>query len=188
MQTRLLRKAALMSPRWYRSFGVALCAFWAWQPAGSTTLDSCALLQKSDVQAAFSPRTFESGTPGPVQPGTAKLAAVASCTYTSPAPSPRDIVSVTLLTRRSPDGVKGVSMEAMKAGVVQLKGTPVDVPGLGDGAFWANLGTDSHPSYLLNVMVGTRYWLTFSTAGVKTEPQRAIQTLTGLAKRVLPRL
>ena len=92
---------------------------------------------------------------------------------------------MTLLTRRSPDGVKGVSMEA---GVVQLKGTPVDVPGLGDGAFWANLGTDSHPSYLPNVMVGTRYWLTFSTAGVKTEPQRAIQTLTGLAKTVLPRL
>jgi hypothetical protein len=175
-----------------RSIGIApaiaLCCATIIQPAIAATLDSCALMKQADVQAVFSPRTFDQGTAGPPQPGTAKLAAVASCTYTSQAASPRDIVSIMLLTRRAPEGVKGVTTEAMKAGVVQLKGTPVDVAGLGDGAFWANLGTDSHPSYQLNVRVGDRYWLVFSTAGVKGEPQRAIQNLTSLAKTVLPRL
>jgi len=175
-----------------RSIGIAPgitmgCAFIA-QPAIAATLNSCALMQQADVQAVFSPRTFDQGTAGPLQPGTAKLAEVASCTYTSQAANPRDIVSVMLLTRRAPHGVKSVTTEAMKAGVVQLKGTPVDVPGLGDGAFWANLGTDSHPSYQLNVRVGDRYWLVFSTAGVRGEPQRAIQSLSTLAKTVLPRL
>ena len=145
-------------------------------------------MRKADVDGVFSPRSFDSGTAGPSQPGTAKLAAVAGCTYTSQAPRPRDMVSVTLTVRRSADGAKQVPMAAAKAGAVRLKATPVDVPGLGDGAYWINMGTDVAPSYQLNVMVGARYWLVFSTSGVILEPPQAVQALTTLARAVLPRL
>ncbi len=175
-----------------RSIGIApaiaLCCATVIQPAAAFTLDSCALMKQADVQAVFSPRTFDQGTAGPPQPGTAKLAAVATCTYTAQSSNPRDTLSVMLMTRRSPDGVKNVTIEAMKAGVVQLKGTPVDVPGLGDGAYWASMGTEAFPSYQLNVRVGERYWLALSTGGFKGDPQRTIQALTSLAKTVLPRL
>ena len=189
-----LAAARSMASRMMRGFaaGIVLAATLLCsglsQNAAAAAFDSCALLQKADVEAAFSPRAFDQGTASPLFPGTAKLAAVSSCTYTSQGPSLRDIVSITLLARRSPEGVNNVSADAMKAGVVQLKGTPVDLPDLGDGAFWVNLGSDSHPSYQLNVKVGARYWLVFSTAGVRGEQQLAIESLASLARAVLPRL
>lgn len=151
-------------------------------------LDPCALMRKSDLEAVF-PRSFEAGIPGPPQAGTAKKAAVASCTYTSPAPQPRDMLSVSFVVRRSPEGMKGISLETAKAGAVQVKATPVDVPGLGDGAYWINLNTESAPNYQLNVMAGGgRYWLIFSTFGLRMEPAKAIPMLSTLARNTLPRL
>lgn len=151
-------------------------------------LDPCALMRKADLEAVF-PRSFEAGIAGPPQAGTAKKAAVASCTYTSPAPQPRDMVSVSFVVRRSPEGMKGISLETAKAGAVQVKATPVDVPGLGDGAYWINLNTEAAPNYQLNVMAGGgRYWLIFSTFGLRMEPAKAIPMLSTLARNTLPRL
>jgi hypothetical protein len=156
--------------------------------AQAEKLDACALMTRADLESALA-RSFGAGNPGPPQPGTAKLAAVASCTYTSAAPQPRDMLSVTLVVRRSPEGMKGVSLDKAKAGAVQLKAKPVDVPGLGDGAYWINLGTDVAPNYQLNVMAGGgRYWLIVSTSGLRTEPDRAIEVITRLARTALPRL
>ena len=156
--------------------------------ARAEKLDPCAMMTKAELEAAFS-RTFDAGTAGPPQAGTAKRAAVASCTYTSAAPQPRDMLSVTLVVRRSPEGMKGISLETAKAGAVQVKAKPVDVPGLGDGAYWINLGTDVAPNYQLNVMAGGgRYWLILSTWGLRTEPGRAIEVITRLARTTLPRL
>lgn len=156
--------------------------------AQAQPMDPCAMIRKADLETVFS-RSFEAGIAGPPQAGTAKRAAVASCTYTSPAPQPRDMLSVSFVVRRSPEGMKGISLETAKAGAVQVKATPVDVPGLGDGAYWINLNTEASPNYQLNVMAGGgRYWLIFSSFGLRLEPAKAIPMLSTLARVTLPRL
>lgn len=156
--------------------------------AQAQPMDPCALMRKADLETVLS-RNFEAGIAGPVQAGTAKRAAVASCTYTSPAPQPRDLLSVSFMVRRSPEGMKGISLETAKAGAAQFKATPVDVPGLGDGAYWINLNTETSPNYQLNVMAGGgRYWLIVSTFGMRLEPAKAIPMLSTLARTAVSRL
>jgi hypothetical protein len=143
-------------------------------------------MSKADVDAVFAPRSFEQGTAS-VMPAKPKRAGVASCTYTSAAASPKDMLSLGLVVRQSAPGSKGVSMEAAKAGAVKLKATPVDVPGLADGAYWIDLGTQASPQYQLHVKLDTRYWLIFSSVGLRLEPNAAVQRLSTLAQTTLSR-
>jgi len=140
------------------------------------------MLQKADLDAAFSPRVFEPGTPGREKvTGSAKLAAVSSCTFTSRDGSAKDRLTVTLVARRAPSDATGVTPAVARAGAVQLKASPVDVMGLGDGAYWVNIGSGAYPVIQLNVFRGQRVWLVFGAAGKKLDPAAALAGLTKLA-------
>ena len=153
------------------------------------TLDACALLLKVDVDAAFAPRTF---TLEPkVQPdiaSTGKLAAVSTCTFVSRGATIREMMTVGLLARRAPSDASGVTVATAKSGAVQLRATPVDVPGLGDAAYWVNLGSANRPDIQLNVFKGEQLWLIFSASAAGLNADTAVEHLTTLAEAALARL
>jgi hypothetical protein len=150
--------------------------------------DACAMLLKTDVEAAFAPRIFEPGTPGHEQAKSSpKLADLSSCTYSSPGASPRESLSVTLLARRSPDDASSPTPQAMKDALVKLNGVPADVPGLGEGAYWVNMGSSSFPVIQLNVFRGKREWFVFSAATKAIDAKVALAALTKLAKATAAR-
>ena len=152
-------------------------------------LDACALLLKSDVDAAFAPRVFREGEKGRGDfAGTAKLATVASCTFTSRGASLRDLLTVGVLARRAPSDKGGVTVAAAKDGAVKLNMTPVDVPGLGDAAYWVNLGSSRRPIVQLNVLKGKRLWLVFSASAARLDTEAALAGLTTVARATLARL
>jgi hypothetical protein len=109
-------------------------------------MDSCKMMQKTDVEAAFAPHKFDGGSLVQAMKGSAKLAAVSECIYTSKGASIKETLSVSLLVRRAPTDATGTSPAQARAGAVTLKATPVDVSGLGEGAYWVNLGTARAPS------------------------------------------
>lgn len=153
------------------------------------TLDACVLLPKADIDAAFAPRIFALEPEGqPDIAGTGTIAAVSTCTFTSPGASVRDMLTVGLLARRAPSDAGGVTVATAKAGAVQLKATPVDVQGLGDAAYWVNLGSASRPSIQLNVFKGPRLWLVFSASAAGLDVNTALEHLTTLAQAALGRL
>ena len=152
-------------------------------------LDACALLLKADVDAAFAPRVFANGEKGRGNfAGTAKLAAVSSCTFTSRGASLREMLTVGILARRAPSDQTGVPLASAKDGAVKLNATPVDVPGLGDGAYWVNLGSRTRPVISLNVLKGKRLWLVFSASASGLATETALAGLTKAAKATLGRL
>ena len=97
-------------------------------------MDPCKMMQKTDVEAAFAPRKFDDGSLVQTMKGSAKLAAVSECIYTSKGTSIKETLSVSLLVRRAPTDATGMSPAQARAGAVTLKATPVDVSGLGEGA------------------------------------------------------
>lgn len=145
--------------------------------------DACAMLQKADVEVAFAPRKFDSGKPGFAIKSTKTRAAVSSCTYTSRGATVKDMVTVTLGLRRAPSDATGITPEAAKVGAVQLKATPVDVAGLGNGAYWVNLGS----SVELNVFRGKREWLIFGSGAKRLDNDAVLAGLTKIAKATLAR-
>ena len=152
-------------------------------------LDACALMLKSDVDAAFAPRVFREGEKGRGDfAGTAKLATVASCTFTSRGASLRDLLTVGVLARRAPSDKGGVTVAAAKDGAVKLNMTPVDVPGLGNAAYWVNMGSSVRPIVQLNVLKGKRLWLVFSASASKLDTDAALSSLTKVATATLKRL
>ena len=147
--------------------------------------DACAMLLKADVEAAFAPRVFSPGTPGHDKPKSSpKLADVSSCTYSSPGAFAKDRLSATLLARRSPDDASGVTPQAAREGAIKLKGIPVDVAGLGEGAYWLNLGSSAFPVIQLNVFRGKREWFIFSISGRAIDSNAALAGLMKMAKAV----
>ena len=153
------------------------------------TLDACALLLKADVDAAFAPRTFTlEPASQPDFAGTGKLASVSNCTFASRGASVRDMLTVSLLARRAPSDATGVTITTAKAGAAQLKATPVDVPGLGDAAYWVNLGSANRPIIQLNVFKGSRVWLVFSASAAGLDVNAAVEHLTRIAEATLGRL
>jgi hypothetical protein len=136
---------------------------------------------KTDVEAAFAPRKFDAGSSEPATKGTAKLAAVSSCTYSTIGTSAKDMVSVTLLARRAPTDATGTTSAQARSGAAQLKSTPVDVSGLGEGAYWVNLGSVSRPSIQLNVFRGKRDWFIYGVGG-KMDEATVLASLTKIAK------
>lgn len=144
-------------------------------------MDPCKMMQKTDVEAAFAPHKFDGGSLVQTMKGSAKLAAVSECVYTSKGASIKEMVSVSLLVRRAPTDATGTSPAQARAGAVTLKATPVDVSGLGEGAYWVNLGTARAPSIQLNVFRGKREWLVYGAAG-KMDSNVLVASLTNIAK------
>ena len=156
--------------------------------ATSGPLDACALMLKADVDAAFAPRVFGAGEPGRGNfAGTAKLASVSSCSFTSRGASLREMLTVNILARRAPSDQTGMTLAIAKAGALQLHATPVDVPGLGDAAYWVNLGSARRPIIQLNVLKGKRLWLIFSASAATLGTDAALASLTRVAKVTLAR-
>jgi hypothetical protein len=154
----------------------------------SGPLDACALMSKADVEAAFAPRLFGAGEPGRGNfAGTAKLASVSSCSFTSRGASLREMLTVSILARRAPSDQAGTTAAMAKAGAVQLHATPVDVSGLGDAAYWVNLGSARRPIIQLNVLKGKRLWLIFSASAATLGTDAALASLTKVAKATLAR-
>ena len=151
-------------------------------------LDACAMMLKADVEAAFAPRVFGAGEPGRGNfAGTAKLASVSSCSFTSRGASLREMLTVGILARRAPSDQTAMTAAMAKAGAVQLHATPIDVPGLGDAAYWVNLGSARRPIIQLNVLKGKRLWLIFSASAATLGTDAALASLTKVAKATLAR-
>ncbi|MFZ4478823.1 MAG: hypothetical protein ACOYNZ_02900 [Rhodoferax sp.] len=150
--------------------------------------DACAMLSKADVDAAFAPRVFEPGARGNEGAKSSPRAAdLSSCTYSSPGASVKDRISVTLLARRSPDDASSVTPQTAKEGAVKLNGVPADVSGLGEGAYWVNLGSSTFPVIQLNVFRGKREWYVVSAATKAIDTNAALAGLTKAAKSVASR-
>jgi hypothetical protein len=162
--------------------GVLTAGVGLWPVTGAlaaTDRDACAMLQKADVETAFFPRKFDSGKPGYAVKSSETRAAVSSCTYTSRGATIQDMVTVTLAVRRAPNSALAITPEAVRASAVQRKTRPVDVAGLGKGAYWVNIGSIAYPVFELNVFRGKREWLVFSS-GARTLDKSAV--LDGLKK------
>jgi hypothetical protein len=172
--------------------GVVLAVVWlamAPHARAGDTWDACSMLQQADVEAAFAPRQFDAGTPGkPVVPRSPTAAVVSKCTYTSAGATARDRITVSLLARRAPSDASGVTPQAAKAGALQLKVTPVDVAGLGDGAYTINMGSAAFPVIELNVFRGKRDWLIFGSGAMKVDPSDALERLKKIAQASTARL
>jgi len=149
---------------------------------------ACALLLKADVEAAFAPRVFGDGATGVgAFAGTAKLASSSSCTFTSRGGSVRDLLTVGLVVRRAPTDQAGVTLATAKGGAVKLKMTPVDVTGVGDAAYWVDMGSSKRPNIQLNVFKGKRLWFIFSATAAGLNAETALAGLTRVAKATLAR-
>ncbi len=146
------------------------------------SLDACSLITKADVNAAFAPRIFEVDNSGPVQRLSTKYAEVSNCTFVSKGATIRDLATVTVSVRVATSDEYGVGIDKMKAGAVALKGTPVDIAGVGDGAYWVNLGSSARPVRQLAVAKGKRLWLTFGEGSPALSDAEAVERLTRLAK------
>lgn len=152
-------------------------------------LDACALMLKADVDAAFAPRVFGDGEKGVGDvAGSATLAAVSGCTFVSRGASAKEMMTVSVLARRAPDDETGMTVAMAKDGAVKLNATPVDVPGLGDAAYWVNLGSSTRPIIQLNVLKGKRFWLIFSATASQLGTDTALAGLTQVARATLGRL
>jgi hypothetical protein len=149
-------------------------------------MDACKMMQNTDVEAAFAPRKFDAGSLSQTMKGSAKLAAVSDCIYTSKGASIKEMLSVSLQVRRAPTDATGMSPAQARTGAVTLKATPVDVSGLGEGAYWVNFGTARAPSIQLNVFRGKREWLIYSATGNK-DSNVLVANLTNIAKATLSR-
>ena len=157
--------------------------------ATAGALDACALVQKAEVDAAFAPRVFGNGEKGASDmAGTDRLAAVSTCTFTSTGPSARELMTVSIFVRRAPSDAMGVSLATAKEGAVKLNAPPpVDVSGLGDSAYWINLGSSALPNIQLNVFKGQRVWFIFSATTWRLETDTALSGLTKVAEASLGR-
>ena len=72
-------------------------------------------------------------------------------------------------------------------GAVKLKASPVDVAGLGHGAYWVNLGSSAFPVIELNVFRGKREWLVFSSGARTLDKNVVLAGLTKIAKATVAR-
>jgi hypothetical protein len=159
---------------------------WSW--AADESWNACAMMPQASVEAAFGGRKFDAGTLAKsVVKSTPSMAAMSQCTYTSAGATPQDRITVGLLARRAPSDTTGVTPEAAKAGAVQLKSTPVDVPGLGPGAYSVDMGSKALPSIKLNVFRGKRDWLIFGCTGKSVDSDTALANLATLARAQLQR-
>ncbi len=159
----------------------------------SDTRDACDLVSIGDLAAVFAPRTFATDNSGPVprnQTGSAKTNAVTSCTFVSKGASIRDMVTVSVSVVTSPSDAAQRSVEQMKQGVTSLglNANPVDIAGLGDAAYWVNLGSAQRSAVAVNVKQGSRRWLTVGESSSGQSVEETVERLTKLAHLALGKL
>ena len=169
--------ATIMSSAWLAMAASAI---------GAEQWDACEMLRQADVEAAFAPRKFDAGTLGKsVVKSSPKLATVSRCTYTSAGATPKDRITVGLLARRAPSDTTGITPEAAKAGAIQLKAVPAEVPDMGKGAYTVSMGSSALPITELNVFRGKRDWLIFSCAAARLDQNVAIAGLKKVAQATM---
>ena len=156
--------------------------------ASESALDACALVSAGDVNAAFAPRVFEVDNSGPSASVKTKFGSSSSCTFVSKGASIRDMVTVSLTVSRAFDEKNAVTVAQMKKGVVDLKGTPVDVPGLGDAAHWYNLDGPTRSSIGLQVQEGKLTWLNLGESSVGQPADVTVARLSKVASAALAKL
>jgi hypothetical protein len=161
-------------------------------PASNTQLDACALVLPQELADIFSGRSFVIDNSGPTarnQPGGASRNMTTSCTFVSAGASVQEMMVVSLLVTVAPNDGAQQTIEAMKAGVVQLGlgAEPTDIPGLGDGAYWVNLG-GQRTAVTVNVKHDPRIWLAVSESSRGQEVSMTVGHLGDVARRVLSRL
>lgn len=149
-------------------------------------LDACKIMQKADLETAFAPLKFDNGTLAQSVKGSARLAAVSDCTYTSHGGSIKELLSVSLSVRRAPTDAAGMKPEQARLGAAAFNASVNNVSGLGEGAYWINIGSAKSPSLQLNVFLGQREWRLFSTAG-RIDIEKGVANLTQIAKATLTR-
>ena len=158
----------------------------------SATTDACVLITAEDLATVFAPRAFTVDTSGPTprnRPGKAKQAAVTTCTFVSAGATLRDLMSITVMVRTTPEGTPHPTVDEMKKGAISLGlgAKPVDVSGLGDGAYWVNLGSAQRSAVAVNVDHGARHWLTVSESSSGANVDETAAQLTKLAAIALGR-
>lgn len=156
-------------------------------------LDACNLVSSEELAGIFSGRSFavDDSNPAPrSRKGGPDENSFTSCTFITADLSPSEMMAVTVLVTIAPGDDRQQSIQAMKSGVtgLGLGAMPVDVPGLGDGAYWANLGSDRRSAVAVNVKHDPRIWLTVSESSSGQEVGLTVERLTGVAQRVLERL
>jgi hypothetical protein len=116
--------------------------------------------------------------------------AVTSCTFVSRGASIRDMVTVSVMVVTSPSDAAQRSTEQMKQGATSLglNAKPIDLPGLGDAAYWVNLGSASRSAVAINVKQGSRRWLTVGESSSGQSVDETVARLTTIAKSALGKL
>ena len=163
---------------------ITLAFIMAATTAASSTPDACGVVTTSDVNAAFAPRVFVIDNSGPVAAKqSSKFARVSNCTFVSKGATVKDMLVVSVSLRVASSDANGVTVKVMKEGVVKLGGAPVDVPGLGDSAYWYTLGGRS-----LVVFKGKQILFTVSEHAPKRSDAEAITDLKKIAGAALAKL
>jgi len=163
---------------------IMLAFIFATSTAASSAPDACGVVTTSDVNAAFAPRVFVIDNSGPVAAKqSSKFAQVSNCTFVSKGATVKEMLTVSVSLRVASSDANGVTAKVMKEGVVKLGGAPVDVPGLGDSAYWYKLGGVS-----LVVLKGKRILLSVGTHAPKRSDPEAITDLKKIAGAALAKL
>lgn len=155
--------------------------------------DACALVTVGDLAAAFGARQFVVDNSGPAPrniAGTATTNTVSSCTFVSAGATVRDMATVTVMLVTAPSDAKQNTVAQMKKGVMSLgiPVTPVDIPALGNAAYWVNLGSAQRSSLAVNVQSGSRHWLTVSESSVGQPVDTTVGRLIQVARTALTKL
>jgi hypothetical protein len=163
------------------------------ETTAAATPDACDLVTPDELAAIFTGRSFaiDNTSPAPRNtPASPGRNAITSCTFVSPGASVKDMITVSVILTTAPSDKAQQTIDRMKAGVASLgmAATPVDIAGLGDGAYWVNLGSDRRSGVAVNVQRNPRYWLSVSESSSGQEEATTVSRLTEIARQALGRL
>ena len=160
-------------------------------------LVACELLSTADVDAAFSPRSFDEGEKG-IGDTTVMMRTVTSCTYVWRDPSTKKLLmTVAFDLRAGKAGDASLNTPSFKKALLDASSNPdavaVNLPGLGDAAYWhvSLAGGDlTGPIVTLSVFKGERFSLNLTDSAKEPdfETDMAVSYHTKLARAVLARL
>ena len=161
-------------------------------PAAETP-DACTLVTTDELAAIFPTRSFTLDNMPPEKrnkPGGPRRNAVTSCTFISNGASIPDMMTVSVVLITAYSDKAQPSIERMQSGLstLGLKISHKTIEGLGDGAYWYNIGGNSRSGVVLNVMRNPRYWLTISESSSGQDEPATVSRLTEVARQALARL
>jgi hypothetical protein len=160
--------------------------------AASETPDACTLVTPDELAAIFAGRSFtQDALPAERRnsPGGPRRNAVTSCTFVSTGASIPDMMTVSIVLTTAHSDKAQPTMDKMWAGAAKL-GQKVElktVDGLGDGAYWFNIGGGSRSGIVLSVMRNPRHWLAVSESSSGQEESVTVSRLSAVAKAALGR-